>query len=94
MNKQNGREPDAVTERWDRMIAPHLASVKKRGFVAQVVRELERLAPGRTWHRQQVDRWMSPDQEKRIQPLAGVGLLLIDALVAAEAALAKEGKTP
>lgn len=71
---------DIGSVRWARELEPFLQAVKRRGFVAKTVRELNRVSQGRKWHRQQIDRWLDPDPEKRSEPLAGIGLVLIDAM--------------
>lgn len=87
------------TVRWNRELEPFIRVVKRRGFVARTVRELNRVSQGRKWHRQQVDRWLDPDPGKRSEPLAGIGLVLIDAMKRAitgldnDAAKARAAKT-
>lgn len=86
--KDGGVDIGAV--RWARELEPFIKLTKRRGFVARTVRELNRVSQGRKWHRQQIDRWLEPDPEKRSEPLAGIGLVLIDAMKRAITALDNE----
>lgn len=75
----NSKGPKAIgNARWQSEIEFAIQAVKRRGFVANVVRALDD-ATGRQWFRQQVDRWLAEKPEDRIEPRAGIGFTLIDA---------------
>lgn len=76
----NEEKKDIGTARWERELRPILKQVKTHGFVAELVRELNRISKPRVWYRQQIDRYLHPDPAKRIEPLAGIGLVLIEAV--------------
>jgi hypothetical protein len=70
---------DIGERRWAAELRPVLKMAETRGFVAELVRELNRVSKPKVWMRQQVDRYLHPDPEKRIEPLAGIGLVFLDA---------------
>lgn len=79
MNKNaEKKRPVKPNKRWNETLAPYLPHVQKRGFVAEVVRQLE--AGGCPTQRQQVDRWLHANPTKRTEPLAGMGMELVEAM--------------
>lgn len=70
---------DIGERRWAAELRPVLKMAETRGFVAELVRELNRVSKPKVWMRQQVDRYLHPDPAKRIEPLAGIGMVFLDA---------------
>lgn len=68
---------DIGERRWAAELRPVLKMAETRGFVAELVRELNRVSAPKVWMRQQVDRYLHPDPAKRIEPLAGIGLVFL-----------------
>lgn len=92
MSKETTRV-DIGRSRWLRELAPIVALAKKNpGFAARLTRELNKVSQGRQWKRQQVWSMLNPDEDKRRQPLLGLGLVLIDAARRVEKALKAEGE--
>lgn len=83
---------DVGTRRWEAEIQPVLEATKMRGFVMELVRELDRVSAPRTWMRQQVYRYLHSDPAKRIEPLAGIGMVFLDAAKRVAKKMEKERK--
>lgn len=47
-----------------------------RGTIPEITRRLEKIT-GRSWNRNNVERWLHRDEARRNQPLLGIGLLLM-----------------
>ena len=74
--------PNKKTSRnsWDALAKPIIAEAKsKRGFIAEVTRQLSKLL-GREVHRQEVDCWLAPNKNKRVEPSGGTAFNLLKAV--------------
>lgn len=69
---------DVVTTRVaNRELEPIIRHVRaKKGGVVRMLKALNRRTR-KNWQRANLERWLATDPEKRIQPLFGVGLLLV-----------------
>jgi hypothetical protein len=67
-------------DRWNKFIDPYVVAARERGFIAELTRFLNKKPYNLGVMQQQVTQWMRNDPERRIQPGAGVALVLLDAL--------------
>ena len=68
---------DAATQRIsDKALEPLIKyCAAHRGTITKI-REVFNKRTGKEWNRDNFERWLNPDRNKRIQPLFGTGLLL------------------
>lgn len=71
-------DSDTVTKRLSGQALERLIKhvQKTRGETTAIVNELTKLT-GQTQYRQNVEEWLHPDSEKRVEPRLGVGLALL-----------------
>lgn len=63
----------------NRALAPlikYAQSPQGKGTIQELSRRLTKLS-GETVYRQQVQNWINPDKDKRVEPKLGIGLLLV-----------------
>ena len=67
-------------DRWNKFIEPYVIASQERGFIAELTRFLNKKPYNLGVMQQQVTQWLRKDPERRIQPGAGVALVLLDVL--------------
>ena len=80
MKKKSRNRFGAGNALWSSMIEPHCVHAEEnRGFTPRVAEELSRVV-GFAIKPQQVREWLARDPKTRVEPKAGVGMLLIQAI--------------
>lgn len=66
-----------TTKLTNEQLDPLASFVRSRpGGLTEIVNRMNR-ATGKKWDRSSIERWLHPRKSKRIQPLFGAGLLLV-----------------
>jgi len=65
---------------WEQKLEWYLKYLSYRGSVADVVRALNRSNMGCKFDRSEVDQYLATNAEDRKEPLAGMGIMLLEAM--------------
>ncbi len=73
------QKPDADILLW-RAVADDLSRTVRAlpGGTTRLTARLQKRCPGRVLFRQQVEAWLCADPERRVEPKAGMALLLVE----------------
>lgn len=70
---------DASTARWTKEIKPVLKWSKDiHGFSSRLAEKMQKKVRGKVISRGVISRWLNENEENRTEPLAGMGLLLVE----------------